>query len=72
MAKKKVKEPNVLDELKQLSGECLTPSEFSSYVIDYYMNPGDYGIDEDSEYYLAISLAYGDIQHAYHHYKSMF
>jgi hypothetical protein len=36
------------------------------------MNPGDYGIDEDSEYYLAISLAYGDIQHAYHHYKSMF
>ena len=58
MAKKKVKEPNVLDELKQLSGECLTPSEFCSYIVDYYMNPGEYGIDEDSEYYLAISLAY--------------
>jgi hypothetical protein len=72
MAKKQTKEPNVLDELKHLSGELLTVSEFCSYVVDYYMNPGDYSIDEDSEYYLAISLAYGDINHAYSHYKSMF
>jgi hypothetical protein len=72
MAKKQTKEPNVLDELKHLSGELLTVSEFCSYIVDYYMNPGDYGIDEDSEYYLAISLAYGDINHAYNHYKSLF
>jgi hypothetical protein len=72
MAKKQTKEPNVLDELKQLSGELLSLSEFKDYIVDYYTNPGDYSIDEDSEYYLAISLAYGDINHAYGHYKSMF
>lgn len=66
------KEPNILDELKNLSREKLSHSEFRQHVIDYYLDAPGYDIDEDSDYYYAIELAYGDIDHAYNHYKLLF
>jgi len=48
-------------ELKNLSGEKLGFKEFYEYVVDYYDNPGDYGIDTNSGYYTAIVSAYEDI-----------
>jgi hypothetical protein len=51
--------------LRQMSAEVLTPSEFADYILDYYNNPIEYGIDTESDYYIAIEEAYGDIKEYY-------
>jgi hypothetical protein len=58
----------IAKELYNLSGEWLSPSEFKEYIRDYYNNPGEYSIDEDSDYYEAISYAYNNLDQAYHIY----
>ena len=58
----------IAKELYNLSGELLSHSEFKEYIRDYYNNPGEYSIDEDSDYYEAISYAYNNLDQAYHIY----
>ena len=52
-------------ELRNLSGEQLNSSEFEEYVNDYYSNPEEYDLDEDSDYYQAISFAYYHMDEAF-------
>lgn len=52
-------------ELRNLSGEQLNSSEFEEYVNDYYSNPEEYDLDEDSDYYQAISFAYYHMNEAF-------
>ena len=65
-------EKQIAKELYNLSGEWLSPSEFKEYIRDYYNNPGEYSIDEDSDYYEAISYAYFYIDQAYYIYDLEF
>jgi len=52
--------------LSDISSETVTdPMEFSEYIIDYYNNPEDYGIDEDSMYYDAIATTYWQVKDHY-------
>jgi hypothetical protein len=62
----------IAKELYNLSGELLSRSEFKEYIKDYYNNPSDYSIDEDSDYYEAISYAYNNLDQAYHIYDLEF
>lgn len=41
-------------------GRDKDPDEWSEYLFDYYHNPTDYDIDEDSEYYEQICQFYED------------
>jgi len=59
-------------ELKNLSGEWLNKSEFKEYINDYYSNPEEYNLDEDSDYYKAISYAYYHPDEAYELYDNEF
>ena len=47
--------------LQNLSTESLSSMEFGEYIYDYYTNPSEYDIDEDSDYFAAISDAYSEI-----------
>jgi Zn-finger nucleic acid-binding protein len=59
-------------ELKNLSGEWLNRSEFEEYINDYYSNPKEYNLDEDNDYYKAISYAYYHLDEAYELYDNEF
>ena len=53
-----------IEDAKTLStglGKGLSSKEFGEYIEDYFKNPGDYDIDTNSEYYLAIEAAWGQI-----------
>jgi len=59
-------------ELKNLSGEWLNRSEFIEYINDYYNNSEEYDLDEDSNYFKAISFAYHNMFKAYDLYNNEF
>lgn len=59
-------------ELKGISGEEIDSQyEFTSYIRDYYNNPGEYGIEEDSDYYNALQYAYNHPADAWERYQKV-
>jgi len=54
-------EQDMLDLIKFLGHEELTPYEFADYLYDYANNPDDYGIDRDSEEFEIIEYLLGEI-----------
>jgi|694.fasta_scaffold52151_5 hypothetical protein len=54
-------EQDMLDLIKFLGHEELTPYEFADYLYDYANNPEDYGIDRDSEEFEIIEYFMEDV-----------
>jgi len=55
--------------LIQIGGEALAQDAFDEYVLDYYDNPDEYGIEKQDPYYLAIvSAVEGDLKKYYKEY----
>ena len=64
-----------IKQLKNISGEMLDSyQDFKDYIHDYYNNPGEYDIDEDSTYYKAIVWAWdeSDLRDTFEKYKKLF
>jgi hypothetical protein len=61
-----------LREIKDLSCELLSRSEFKEYVIDYFNNFKEYGIDRRSRYFKEIEYCYNNLENSYSEYKNLF
>lgn len=55
------KEMRMLGFISEFGGNYDT-EEFAEYLYDYYHNPKEYDIDEESDYYLAIEDYYYDVE----------
>jgi hypothetical protein len=54
----------------QMSSEILGRKDFEKYLIDYVNNLEEYKIDEEGEYYEALSWAYVNIEKAWDQYAN--
>ena len=59
-------------EIKDLSCEKLNLKEFKEYVVDYFNNFKEYGIDRRSRYYKEIEYCYNNLESGYKLYCNLF
>ena len=64
---------NTGKQLQQISGERIESQfTFNEYIMDYYNNPDEYGIDTSSDYYNAIEEAYVNPRKGWELYNNSF